>query len=405
MSVSAPRRTLPLQTVTEALFRWMASVGHASWDPYDGLTSPVLRPLFAWRLPARISLQIVKRSPLNLRPGLGIAQRVYTKTLSDLLSASVLLHRFDRDPAALERARRFAARLRTRALTSPCGCSWGMDVPYVSRFTAATPTTPNLFQTVNVALAFLDLYEVSGDDGDLQPALAVVEWMQKGLGTLDADDARLVWRYYPNEEAVVYNVNALAAALLTRLAAATQSDELASLGRRTLEFVVSEQNPDGSWYYARGPRGRWIDGFHSAYVLEALYESSRRIANTRADQALDRGMRFFRARLLEPSGLPRYKHDRLYPIDAQNCAQAIQLLAKLGQRDPVQLQLARNAYRETARSLLVWRHSGEAAHAYFRMQRGRWLRNDLAAIRWGVAPMLLALMHLRAAEARAVGES
>jgi hypothetical protein len=274
-----------------------------------------------------------------------------------------------------------------------------MDVPYVSRFIAATPTTPNLFQTVNAAIAFADLHEITRDDDDLQPALAAVEWMRGGLGTLEAGNESVVWRYYPHEDAVVYNVNALAAALLSRLALATRNDELASLSQRTLEFVVSEQNPDGSWFYARGPRGRWIDGFHSGYVLEALYESARRIPNPRVDQALDRGMEFFRARLLEPSGLPRYMHDSLYPIDAQNCAQAIQLLAKLAQRDPDHLALARRAYEQTARSLLVWCHSGEAVHAYVRMQRGRWLRNDLAAIRWGVAPMLLALAHLRVAEA------
>ncbi len=324
---------------------------------------------------------------------------MFTKSLSDLVSAFVLIHRLDNDAAALDRARGFAEQLRARALVAPAGFSWGMDLPYVSRFTAATPETPNLFQTVNVALAFLDLYEHTGEERDLQPALGTVEWMQHGLGTLEATSSHLAWRYYPHEDAVVHNVNALAAALLHRLAVATARDDLADLAQRTLAFVVSEQNADGSWYYARGARGRWIDGFHSGYVLEALLESARRAPDPRLEQALERGMAFFTTQLLEPSGLPRYTNKSLYPIDAQNCAQAIQLLAKLGIDDEVRYVLARRAYEESARRLLVWRRSTEPPSAFFRLQRGRLLQNDLAAIRWGIAPMFLALAHLRHAEA------
>ena len=386
-----------LREMTDALQRWMSKQEFRSWDPYDGLTSPWLHGLQRSQLAARVALQVVKRSPVNLRPLLGIERRVYTKSLSDLASASLLLHRLDPDTDALVHARTFLAQLRHRAHDDGHGRSWGMDLPYASRFAVARADTPNLFQTINAALAFMDAYDLLGEASDLELAVGAIEWLQQRLGTIEADADHVVWRYYPGEDAVVYNVNALAALLLTRVGLATQRDDLLGLAERTLAFVANEQNADGSWYYARGARGRWIDGFHSGYVLEALLECTARTPNRRAVGALERGAEFFDAHLLEPSGLPRYTNDHLYPIEVQNCAQAIQLLAKLGQHHPDMLRLARQAYEQSARHLLVWRRAG--TQAYFRLQRGRWLRNDLAAMRWGVAPMLLALQHLRNVEA------
>ncbi len=386
-----------LRAVTDALQRWMAARDYASWDPYDGLTSPWLQRFTGPRLAARVAMQVVKRSPVNLRPLLRIERRVLTKSLSDLLSASLLLSRLDEDPAALERGRNFARALRARALDAATGYSWGMDLPYASRFVRAGVHTPNLFQTVNAAVAFVDLYEVTGDDEDLRPAVQAVEWMQHDLGRVESNAEQQFWRYYPDQDAVVYNVNAQAAVLLCRVAGITGRDDLATQARRTLDAVLAAQNADGSWFYARGGRGRWVDGFHSGYVLEALNEYTRRSPYAEAERALERGMEFFRARLLEPNGLPRYTSAGTYPIDAQNCAQAIQLLARMAQRDAAWGTWARRAYAQSARALLVWRGSGDGARAYFRMQRGRWMSNDLPAIRWSVAPMLLALAHLRAA--------
>jgi hypothetical protein len=207
----------PLPTTSaarDALEVWMESRGWASCDPYDALTSPLLRPLHGVRPLARIAMQVVKRSPVDLRPLLGIRPAVYTKSLSDLASAYVLLHRLRGEERDRTRARGFLAQLRSRALRGYAGTCWGMDLPYVSRFATATPEVPNLFQSVNAAMAFVDAHAAWGDD--LEPALGVVEFLERGLGRLQ-DGAAIAWRYYPGQDALVYNVNALAAALLARL--------------------------------------------------------------------------------------------------------------------------------------------------------------------------------------------
>ena len=85
------------------LTRWLERHGVASWDPYDGLTAPIFRSVRRSRFRARTCLQAVKRSPWNLRPWLGIRPQVFTKSLSDLASAHLLLYRLDADPRHRER--------------------------------------------------------------------------------------------------------------------------------------------------------------------------------------------------------------------------------------------------------------------------------------------------------------
>jgi hypothetical protein len=85
---------------------------------------------------------------------------------------------------------------------------------------------------------------------------------------------------------------------------------------------------------------------------------------------------------------PRYTSRATYPIEVQNCAQAIQTLARLADLLPEARQRAgRVAARVVAQLFLPRR-------GYFLLSRGRTFRNALPAIRWGQAPMFLALAHL-----------
>lgn len=392
-----------VEEVTQALARWLDDHAYESWDPYDGLTSPFLGSVRRHRQLARVCLQLVKRSPLNLRPALRIRRRLYTQSLSDLASASFVRQRSDAgkhpraqaDRGHIERGERFLQMLRARKLEGYAGACWGMDLPYVSRFVVATPRTPNLFQTVNAAAAFVDAFEITARGEHLDTALSVLEFIRHDLGSVDDTRELLTWRYYPGQDAVVYNVNALLSNLLLRLVRHTGRRDLELDSRRTMNAVLQAQNTDGSWYYARGAHGRWIDGFHTAYILESLMSYAEVTDDRRAAQALDHGVRFFRQRLLETSGLPRYTPSSLHPIEVQNCAEAIRLLSRLAKRDPAWLELASGAFEQTCRQLLVWSGPPRAPRAWLRQQRGRWLRIALPTVRWGVAPMLLALAHLQ----------
>ncbi len=389
------------ERVEAALRRWLEEHGLASYDPYDGLACAAPWSLVRrHRLTARLWTQVIKKSPINLRPFVGIEPRASAKSLADLAAAALLRHRLGMDATALESACRLLEQVKSQALPGYAGACWGLPTPYVTRFISAAADDPNLFWTVCIAATLLDSYELTGDATDLALARSSVDFVLQDLGCVEEGEGGMWFRYFVDHDAAVYNVTALTGTLMLRVAAHTREEFLVDLGRRALRFVLRGQNEDGSWHYARGPQGRWIDGFHTGYVLEALSQAAFLAPDSAAEvrRALHRGARFYHERMFTPHGLPCYLADRLYPIEVQNCAQAIQTWSLLGCFLPEGNARARQVADAVTHALFRPSSAGGNEAGYFVMSRGRWWTNALPAVRWGQAPMLLAFTHLLAAE-------
>ena len=396
-SVPGPER------VEAALRRWLEEHGLASYDPYDGLACAAPWSLVRrHRLAARLWTQVIKKSPINLRPYVGIRPQRSAKSLADLAAAALLRHRLGMDPAALATAQRLLTEVRGLALPGYAGACWGLPTPYITRFIDVAANVPNLFWTVCIAASFLDAFELTGDPEDLALARSSLDFVLRDLGFVDEGDGSGWFRYFIDHDAAVYNVAALTGSLMLRVAAHTRENSLVDLGRRALQFVLRGQNDDGSWFYARGPQGRWVDGFHTGYVLETLSQAALLDAESAAEigDAVRRGSCFYHDRMFTREGLPFYWADRLYPIEVQNCAQAIQTWSLLACVTPEWTTRARAVAHAVTRALFRPSSPGAFESGFFVMSRGRWWTNTLPAVRWGQAPMLLAFTHLLAAESR-----
>ena len=387
----------PVAEVEAALRRWLADAAYASYDIYDGLAGR-----FPWSLAqhqhwaARALTQAVKQSPVNVRPLLGIRRYVFAKSMSDLASAAWLRFRTKGDVGAAGEARTWLARLRADVRPGYAGPCWGLPFAYVSRFATSGAGTPNLFWTINAASAFLDAWECAGDRADLDIARGALEFIRHDLGVVDEGRDGVWFRYFAGQDACVYNVAALCGALFRRVARHTGEGELDNLGARALHFVAAQQNANGSWFYARGPRGEWVDGFHTAYILEAFLEAVHLHQDAAAAPVLQRGVDYWRRRCFDADAMPRYKDTSRFPLDVQNAAQAIQTLSRLATFDPAQREPAE---RTAAKVIATLFRFTAPDRGYFIASRGRWFTNRVPFVRWGQAPMLLALDQLLALRA------
>src|SRR5262249_14298179 len=151
----------------------------------------------------------------------------------------------------------------------------------------------------------MDCYERYGRRDLLDRARSACEFIMRDLNRMPAERGAkrgagqaaargFCFSYSPDDHQQVFNATMLGASLLARVGAATGEAELVDAARATVEFTVDHQSPDGSWPYGLGEHWRFIDNFHTGYVLVALEEYMRSSGDRRHANALERGWRFYR---------------------------------------------------------------------------------------------------------------
>ena len=86
VAVMSDRRADVLREA-EQLSRLLEAQRFRGFDPYDALASPILRRLAVTPLARRAAIQLMKRSPLNIRRVVGVPAQQHTKALALCVSA------------------------------------------------------------------------------------------------------------------------------------------------------------------------------------------------------------------------------------------------------------------------------------------------------------------------------
>ena len=254
------------------------------------------------------------------------------------------------------------------------GLAWGYHFPVQTRFFFYPRGTPNAIATSFVAQAFLDGYELLGDERWRDPAAAAVRYLEENMYARGG-----YFRYLPDRDDLIHNANLLACAVLVR--AGSGPGERVT---QALETSLRAQRDDGSWPYAEGPIGTWVDNFHTAYVLESLARCLP--AFPMVEQPLLRGLAFWERELFLTDGRPKHDVERVYPIDAHCYASAIDTWVAAG----------RPGLARRMALLLVDRMLDPAGYVWF--QERRLWTNRVPYIRWTTAPSFRALAGLLLAE-------
>jgi hypothetical protein len=105
-----------------------------------------------------------------------------------------------------------------------------------------------------------------------------------------------------------------------------------------LNFVLENQNRDGSWYYAVDGVRDFIDHFHTCFVMKALAKIHTLTGHEGCLKALSKGIKYYLENLFDEDGLPKpfSKAPRLivYNRELYDCAESINLCLLLRDRFP-----------------------------------------------------------------------
>lgn len=382
--------------ITNNCLKYIEKEKFRSYDPFDALTNPLINFLTSGsNILRRIAIQINSRSPLDLHWS-GMQKKIHTKTVSDLLlyysirkrSEIVVDNIADPDTAKIKSLFNTLLDLKIAGIFA-----WGLNFPYTSRFINADSDAPNLYNTVNSGISIchsLNKLDTETKSHALVVLKGIVAYMNSTMWTID-ERGQGWYQYYPGQKYPTYNVNALALYFLVLLQKTTGLDDhdLEVRSQTLKKLICEEQQNDGSWIYARSDHGKWIDGFHTGFILESVaYVHKEGKGSPQLADALMRGVDYYIKNFFtEESYVKYFSNSSKYPMDAQNYAQAIETLSLLGlwgifQKDSLLKDIISNA-----------NHSLYNEKGYFNYRKTRYFTYKTPYFRWSVTPMIIALEY------------
>lgn len=168
----------------------------------------------------------------------------------------------------------------------------------------------------------------------------------------------LYFNYVPGMKSIIYNSSAEISAFLIQLAQVIHYDEFYNTGINGLRFIVKNQNIDGSWFYGEKKAHRYIDNFHTTYILISLFEALKFNNDDKIIKSLNAGLDFYETNLfkridkdvLRPvhfvSGEIPLNSNIIQKVDLRDAASSIILFSKMKKLRPY--------YDIYAKEVLYW---------------------------------------------------
>ncbi len=372
---------MTLETRLARLADYASERDYAGYDPYDALNSPLLRTASLGLKWGRIaSIQLMKRSPVNLRPFLGIRPGQNPKALGLFLEGYARLYRQDPRGEYAARAAHLVRRLAALRVPSRSGYGWGYNFDWQSRAFFLPKSTPTVVCSSFVAHALLDAAEVFGWPHARQLALPTASFFLRDLNRTHDGDG-FCFSYSALDRYAVHNASLLGASVLLRLDSMEPNPEAHEAALAALAYSMTRQREDGAWRYSESDEGGWIDSFHTGFNLESIRRFLAAGCAEQYREGYERGVRFYATNFFLPDGTPKYYSNRTYPIDVHSAAEAISFFSGEGER-----------YNHLAARVLGWTLANLAdARGYFYFQKSARRTNRIPYMRWSQAWMFRAL--------------
>ncbi len=351
------------------------------YDPYDIWSLPVLGSLKSkWSSGHKLSGMII--------PFIGIVEVLAPITFRKVIGCPP--HDFPHVEAMRYLAGQITTdnALRLFAENMALNGGWGLPFSWYSKNGIYPANTAYVTNTPYVMMALLS---IASEAGHKKTAMDLFEQSREFLDALEVmhdTPTELALSYAPVEEPrKVVNANsyaALAYTLHAKYGELTHRKEAIKRVTRLINWILSQQNQDGSWpYYADDEPGNFIDCFHSCFVVKNLIKVQQELPEL-ADQiapAAKAGWDYIRSHLFDPEyrlcrRFSKRSHRDPFRWDLYDQAEYLGLLVDFGLYD--------EAYEFAEH---VQSRFSKNEHWYCRIDilGRRWGKNFM---RWGIAPFL-----------------
>jgi hypothetical protein len=375
---------------------WIESQRFEGWDPFDALRSPLLKSLtFNNRRIGQAWVQLLKRSPLNLRSLLGVKKGLNPKGMGLFLSSYLRKYQTSRDQQHLDRVFFFSEWLVNNITKGYSGACWGYNFDWPNRGFFAPTGTPTVVNTAFIGLAFLDYYrsfylgnrEKNKLTDPLIIAKSACDFIINDLNILRPSPGELCFSYTPLDNRYVHNANLMGAWLLSEVFVESGESIFRDAALDACQYTIKRQKPDGSWWYGEERMDHWIDNFHTGFLLVAITHIVSNLSIGDFNEPLMRGYIFWKNNMFLPNGTPKYYPQQIFPIDVHSVAQSVLTFMEFDDVDS-------EAYGWALRVALWGIKNMQNKKGYFHFQINRRFHNRIPYMRWSQAWMQKALTNI-----------
>lgn len=373
-----------IQISIQKLEEYIFSEKFKGYDPYDALSSPIFNfPLFnRIRTIKFISQQIIRRLPINLRPLILIKKGYNPVTAGLLLQASTYLSKalkskvdYYENNIAL-----FMDDLKKMKSKGYSGYCWGYDFNWEGRLSSIPAYMPTIVATGFVSNALFENYMLTNNKEALEICKSSVDFIKNDINKTYFNGL-FCYSYSPRDNQVVFNATMKGARLLAQIYSLTKDQNLLKEACKTVQFVINNQQENGSWFYSLGDGRLWIDNYHTCYILDSLYTYIKLTGDRTFEKNLEKGIDFYVSNFFEKKEIPKYYHNSLYPIDTTAAAASI-------------ITLTRFNYFELAENIIYYMiKEMQDTSGYFYYQNNKRYKNKISYMRWSNAWMYLAMSY------------
>ena len=249
------------------------------------------------------------------------------------------------DLSWMKKAESYLNALRETAQKGYSGACWGYTFSWETSVGLWPAGTPLITITPYAFWAFKQHYIISGDTESREMCRSIAEFALKDLKTYEAPNGTVASSYSPIDARFIVNANTYRAAVLLEASELFNEETYRSEALKNLEFVLSYQGLEGEWdYEAVGDKDRFIDNFHTCFVLRNLYYCYEVTKDPRLLESIERGYKYYREHLIRKDGTPihfsKMKYNKLRKYEMYDYAEGIKLGVLLKDQIPGAYELA-----------------------------------------------------------------
>ena len=358
---------------------------YEGFDPYDGLTSPIFRlPVFRSNKIIRFGAQqFVKRLPINIRPFLFIQKGRNPVTIGLSLQAYSYLYK-NNDISRndyLDKIKFLINELEQMSCKGFSNSCWGYDFDWEARYAKIKANRPTVVATAIITNALFLAYKVVNIKKAKKLVISAAEFVLNDLNIIFENDC-ICFSYSPYDKQKVFNASIKGARILIQAYSLSGNEDYLKYATKAVKFVINNQALNGSWYYSLNKNGNWVDNYHTGYILDCLYEYQTLSNDHSFNDNLLSGYTFYKSNFITKDGIPKFYHNKIFPIDCTAASQFILTLTKFGDFD-------------IAMKVSEWMISNmQKKNGSFKFRKYKYFSINTSFMRWSNAWMLASFSYL-----------